>query len=272
MANFEDLTDELAAQFDLGPGAEARRGLDGFLEKFEQAGLGAEVETWRGRCGGAPLSVRQVKKVLGAEAIKQLAKNLAVPQGFASKLLGHAIPTIIGRLTAEGAVSEAIPTFVPVFPHLPRPSWSLSAVGLHGGAQIPLGRVENGRDTAGLRLVTATVAVLVTLALFGYAISSGVAVDHSAAIAAGQGPAVAADTIEPASAARELTGDIGVQAEIKNPKAEPDKSGSAATRSTCWHKVERKRKNSSGGQSARVIGIWVVHHPFPAQECEDLAA
>lgn len=61
--------------------------------------------------------------------------------------------------------------------------------------------------------MTATVAVVVTLALFGYAISSGVAVDHSAAIAAGQGPAVAADTIEPASAARELTGDIGVQAD-----------------------------------------------------------
>lgn len=53
--------------------------------------------------------------MLGAEAIKQLAKNLAVPQGFASKLLGHAIPTIIGRLTAEGAVSEAIPTFVRYF-------------------------------------------------------------------------------------------------------------------------------------------------------------
>lgn len=275
MANFNDLTNELAAHFDLGPGAEAlvhyvldliaaeRDGLNGFLKKFEQAGLGADVEIWRCRCGAKPLSVRQVKKVLGAEVIKQLAKNLEVPQGFASKLLGHAIPPIIGRLTAESAVSEAIPSFVPVFPGLSRSSsWPLSAVGLPGWAQIPLVRMQNGGDSARFRLVTTGVAVLLTLAVLGYAISSGVAVDHSAAMATTQGPN--ADIIEPASVARTSTGDTGVQAEIKNPKAEPDGAASAAAAPKLTGTRLNSKERTARADSARVIGTlgsFTIHFP-----------
>ena len=121
MANFANLADEIAARFDLGPEADAlleyvlariaseREGLDGFLKKFKNAGLEAEAEAWISGHATAPLSARQVKKALGAEVVKEVAKCLGVPQGFASKLLGYAIPKIIGLLTADGASIEAAP-------------------------------------------------------------------------------------------------------------------------------------------------------------------
>ena len=88
MTNFATLADEIAARFDLGPKADslvqyvlgriAAEGLDGFLKRFENAGLQGEARSWQGRRADVPFSVRQVKKALGAEVIKEVAKSLGV--------------------------------------------------------------------------------------------------------------------------------------------------------------------------------------------------
>ena len=241
MANFQDLIDEIATHFDLGSEADTlvryvlaliaaeRGGIDGFLEKFKNARLEADAESWlRGR-GGGPLSVRQVKKGLGAEVIKEVAKNLGVPQGFASKLLGYAIPRIIGLLTADSAISDAIPTGMSIFPGWAHPALWSSAVGLRSGAETPQRRVE--RDSSSFRFVTPATALLITVVVFGYAMSFGTVIDHAAAVnhsaivATGGNSAAITGSLKTASGARKIAGDFGVQDGIKHYKAELDSSG-----------------------------------------------
>ena len=235
--DFANLADDIAARFDLGPEADAllqyvlariaseREGLDGFLKKFKNAGLEAEAEAWIGHAT-APLSVRQVKKALGAEVVKEVAKCLGVPQGFASKLLGYAIPKIIGLLTADGASIEAAPALMPMVPGWAGQSSSPSAVGLHSEASIlPLG-VKNSADAADLRLFAPAVAVLITVALFGYAMASGTAIDHSAVIATGSNSPAITDFLNTASPVRKTTGESEVQAaELNHPMAGLNSSG-----------------------------------------------
>ncbi len=238
MANFANLADEIAARFDLGPEADAlleyvlariaseREGLDGFLKKFKNAGLEAEAEAWISGHATAPLSARQVKKALGAEVVKEVAKCLGVPQGFASKLLGYAIPKIIGLLTADGASIEAAPALMPMVPGWAGQSSSPSAVGLHSEAPIlPLG-VKNSADAADLRLFAPAVAMLITVALFGCAMASGTAIDHSAVIATGSNSPAITDSLNTASPVRKTTGGSEVQAaELNHPMAGLNSSG-----------------------------------------------
>jgi outer membrane protein OmpA-like peptidoglycan-associated protein/uncharacterized protein YidB (DUF937 family) len=269
MASFQDLTDEIAAQFDLGPEADAlvqyvlghiaaeRRGVDGFLDKFKNAGLEAEAESWLGGRGGVPLSVRQVKKALGAEVIKEAAKTLGVPQGFASKLLGYAIPRIIGLLTADGAISEAIPTGISIFPGWAHPSLWSSAAGLRSEAQTPQRRVEG--DASSFRFVTPATALLITLVLFGYAISSGSTIDHSATVdhsvtvATGGNFAAITGSLKTALGARETTGDLGFQDGIKNSKAELYSSGNTRSRAVLAGKGLNTGEGTGHADNARMI-------------------
>ena len=238
MASFAALADEIAARFDLGPEADLlvqyvlgriaaeQEGLDGFLKKFKNAGLEAEAESWRGGHAAVPLSVRQVKKALGAAVIKEVAKGLGVPQGFASKLLGYAIPRIIGLLRGDGANVELAPGPIPMVPSWPRQSLSPSAVGLHSEAHFPRRGLTSDVEVAGLRLLAPAVALLITVALFGYAMLSSAAFDHSAAIAAGGNSAAITDFLKAASPVRKTTDDFGGQAaELKHPMVGFDSLG-----------------------------------------------
>ena len=175
--------------------------------------------------------MRQVKKALGAEVIKEVAKNLGVPQGFASKLLGYAIPRIIGLLTADSAISDAIPMGMSIFPGWAYPAlWSpaVSAVGLRSGAETPQRRVEG--VSSSFRFVTPATALLITVVVFGYTMSFGTAIDHSAAVnhsaivATGGNSASITGSLKTASGARKIAGDFGVQDAIKHYKAELDSS------------------------------------------------
>ena len=47
---------------------------------------------------------------LGDEVIEGIAEDTGVSEGFASGVLGYAIPKIIGLLTSGGAIPEEIPS------------------------------------------------------------------------------------------------------------------------------------------------------------------
>jgi OmpA-OmpF porin, OOP family len=193
MAILDGLTDDIAVRFDLGLKARALvrdlsslidaqpGGIDGFLDKFRGAGLEARVASWLGGRSPMALSAREVRMALGDEVIEGIAENAGVSEGFASGVLGYAIPKIIGLLTIGGAIPEAIP------PAILRPSGSARPVSppsgedftLGGGRQVPRRGMEGGVHVAGLRLVVPGAALLITLGLVGYIISSGTAGDHA---------------------------------------------------------------------------------------------
>ncbi|MDQ6704244.1 MAG: OmpA family protein [Pseudomonadota bacterium] len=193
MAILDELTEEIAVRFDLGPKARALvqevsgliaaqpGGIGGFLDKFRAAGLEVKVASWLGGPFPMALSVREVKMALGDEAIEGIAENARVTEGFASSVLGYAIPKIIGLLTSGGAIPEAIPPAILRSPGSAHPFSSprVADFTLGGEGQVPLRGMEGGGHAAGLRLVVPGAALLITLGLFGYVISSGTAGDRA---------------------------------------------------------------------------------------------
>ena len=182
MAVLDELAKEIALRFDLGVKARtlvqevadliaAQPGeLGGFLDKFRGAGLDAKVTSWLGGPSPMALSVREVKMALGDEVIEGISENTGVSEGFASGVLGYTIPKIVGLLTPGGTIPEEIPSVL------------LSSSGsVHSFLPPRLEDVSLGEGDShakGPRMVIPGAALLVTLGLFGYVISSGTAGDN----------------------------------------------------------------------------------------------
>jgi OOP family OmpA-OmpF porin len=193
MAILDELTEEIAVRFDLGLKARALvqelsnviasepGGIGGFLDKFRASGLEAKVASWRVGPSPMALSVREVKMVLGDEVIEGIAENAGVSEGFASGVLGYAIPKIIGLLTSGDAIPEAIPPAILRSHGSAHPFLTPGAEDftLGGERQVPLRGMEGGGHAAGLRLVVPGAALLITLGLLGYVISYGTAGDRA---------------------------------------------------------------------------------------------
>jgi uncharacterized protein YidB (DUF937 family) len=182
-----DLDDELAAEFNLGAKASGLAeqvmrlvanqpgGLEDFREKFEASGCGARAAFWHGSTY-VPLTVRQVKKLAGTPFIKEVASYLEVPQGFASKILGTAIPKIAALLAAQNSCPKEIPLHPLVFPTLAL-THSLGGARVRTNAsteRIPWLR-QHGRYVAQLRFVVPVATLLITGGALGLAISLRVA-------------------------------------------------------------------------------------------------
>lgn len=234
-----DLNGEIAAEFNLGPKADALAqqvmrliteqpgGLAGFLEKLKECGCGVPAASRFGRTD-VPLTVRQIKKLAGTPFIKEVAHYLEIPQGFASKVLGTAIPKLAALLTVQQPSPEAFPTDALVFPTFFALVHSRGRAGVQTDARNE--RITPLRTDAGygarLRFVVPVVALLFTGGVLGYAISSAVAGHTNSAL-----PATAARSLPPGVGNREITGNFAVGAGwIKNLTAEFDSYKSANPR------------------------------------------
>lgn len=219
MATLTELTDNIAARFNLGPKARVLipelwgliasqpDGADGFLGQVQAAGLAEKAATWLGDCYPRALSAREVEKAVGAEALKQIAENVGITEAIASKVLGYAIPRIMGLFAAGGSVSEAARA------RLRGPGSINPAAAPHAGHMTEDIPME-------FRLVLPGAALLVTLGVFGYAISSGTAGDR-ATLRSAQGdrqnalvtPAPSNRTpLKSLAGAGQMTGDLAVTA------------------------------------------------------------
>lgn len=79
-------------------------GLTGLLDKFKGAGLGDHAASWVGKGENTPVSGDQVHSALGGDFISQIASKLGVDAGQASGGLAQLLPTLIDKLTPNGAV------------------------------------------------------------------------------------------------------------------------------------------------------------------------
>ncbi|HZT55404.1 MAG TPA: YidB family protein [Burkholderiaceae bacterium] len=78
-------------------------GLGDLIGRFTQGGLGDVIGSWIGNGQNAPISGDQLSKVLGSDAIGQIAAQLGVSQGDAAGQLSQMLPEVISRLTPQGA-------------------------------------------------------------------------------------------------------------------------------------------------------------------------
>jgi OmpA-OmpF porin, OOP family len=192
---FDKLIQEIGARYHLGPKGcslvqetldlitRQPGGIGGFLDRFKAAGFAAEVASWVGGTDPVPLSGQEVEVALGSDVISEIADNASVSQRFAGTILGYAIPKIIGQLAQGGAIPSAIPAAASRFPNLAIPLSASNAeeIALPGAEQIPPSSVEGGGAAPGPgRLLIPGACLLITLGVFGYAISSGRSGTHAA--------------------------------------------------------------------------------------------
>jgi hypothetical protein len=263
-----DLNGEIAAEFELGPKADGLAeqvvrliadqpgGFAGFLEKLEEYGCETQAAPGFGRVY-VPLTVRQVKKLVGTPFIKEVAKYLEIPQGFASKVLGAAIPKVAGLVAAQNSRPVEVPPDSLVFPTF------LALANSQGRAEVetiaskqpnPLFRLNVGYASR-LRFAVPVATLLITGGLLGYAISPHLA--NSAAAGVINGASTAAVTCPLASefGTREIAGDFGVGAGwTKNLTAEFDSYNSGKPKSVFAGRIfTTNRTIQVAGYSTRKI-------------------
>lgn len=78
-------------------------GLNGLVEKFNQAGLGDAVSSWIGRGDNQAISGNQLSEVLGGDFVEKAASQLGLDPSQLSGQLAQMLPGLIDKLTPNGA-------------------------------------------------------------------------------------------------------------------------------------------------------------------------
>jgi hypothetical protein len=145
-------------------------------------GFAAEVASWSGETEVVPLSGQEVEEALGSGVISEIANKADISQSFARTILAYAIPKIIGQLAQGGPIPSEIPAAASSFPDFAIPFSSSHAdeITLPRAEQIPPSSRGGGGAPRLGRLLIPGACLLLTLGVFGYAISSGRSGTHVA--------------------------------------------------------------------------------------------
>ena len=74
---------------------------------FQSAGLGNILQSWVGTGQNLPISADQVKKVLGAGTIGDLAKKAGLGEAETSSALAGLLPQVIDKISPSGKAPAA---------------------------------------------------------------------------------------------------------------------------------------------------------------------
>jgi uncharacterized protein YidB (DUF937 family) len=75
--------------------------------KFQSAGLGNVLQSWIGTGQNLPISADQVRKVLGAGAVTDLAKKAGIGEPETTSALAGLLPQVIDKISPGGNVPAA---------------------------------------------------------------------------------------------------------------------------------------------------------------------
>jgi uncharacterized protein YidB (DUF937 family) len=78
-------------------------GLNGLVDKFNQAGLGDAVSSWIGRGENQAISGDQLSSALGSDFVTKAASQLGLDPSQLSGQLAQMLPGLIDKLTPNGA-------------------------------------------------------------------------------------------------------------------------------------------------------------------------
>ncbi|MDD5478140.1 YidB family protein [Rhodoferax sp.] len=82
-------------------------GLNGLVEKFNQAGLGDVVNSWIGHGANQAISADQLSGVLGSDFLTQAAGQLGLDAAQLSSQLSQFLPGVVDQLTPQGSLPAA---------------------------------------------------------------------------------------------------------------------------------------------------------------------
>jgi uncharacterized protein YidB (DUF937 family) len=82
-------------------------GVQGLVNQFEQQGMGGMVQSWIGTGPNQAVSAEQLQKVVGSDAVTQLAAKFGInPQDLLQKV-AQALPGVVDKLTPGGVIPKA---------------------------------------------------------------------------------------------------------------------------------------------------------------------
>ncbi len=86
------------------PAPGAPSGVGGLVHQFEQAGLGALINSWIGTGPNQAPTPGQINQGLGPEVIQHFAEKLGLPPQEVSGILAQVLPQMVDHVTPNGAV------------------------------------------------------------------------------------------------------------------------------------------------------------------------
>ncbi|OQW90230.1 MAG: hypothetical protein BWK72_03200 [Rhodoferax ferrireducens] len=81
-------------------------GLNGLVDKFNQAGMGEVVSSWIGTGANQPISGDQLSQVLGGDMLGKVAGQLGMDPAQLSGQLSAMLPGLVDQLTPNGAIPQ----------------------------------------------------------------------------------------------------------------------------------------------------------------------
>lgn len=87
-------------------GAAGSGALNGLVDRFNQAGLGAKAQSWVSAGENQSLHPDEVERALGSDAINAIADQAAKSPQEVKAGLAHALPRVVNALTPEGSVPD----------------------------------------------------------------------------------------------------------------------------------------------------------------------
>jgi outer membrane protein OmpA-like peptidoglycan-associated protein/uncharacterized protein YidB (DUF937 family) len=90
-------------------------GLNGFLDRFRQAGLDDQVSSWVNRGANIPITTDQLETAVGPETINRVASNLDLSRSSVSAAMAYMTPRVVDLLTPDGVVPTRLPGWVSTY-------------------------------------------------------------------------------------------------------------------------------------------------------------
>jgi uncharacterized protein YidB (DUF937 family) len=81
-------------------------GVNGLIQTFHSNGLGGVVNSWIGNGENQAITPDQIQQVLSSGQVQALAQKLGVSPEQASSTLSQLLPTLMDKLTPNGAAPE----------------------------------------------------------------------------------------------------------------------------------------------------------------------
>ena len=80
--------------------------LQGLVNRLQEGGLGAQVQSWLGDGQNLPITADLLKGVLADEHVQQLAQQFGIEPDAVLNLLAEHLPTAVDQARQQGIVSS----------------------------------------------------------------------------------------------------------------------------------------------------------------------
>ena len=81
-------------------------GIQGLLARMQQAGMGAQAQSWIGTGQNQPISPDALSQILGHGQLGQIAQQLGMSQQDVAGGLAQTLPEVVDEMTPQGQIPD----------------------------------------------------------------------------------------------------------------------------------------------------------------------